>query len=112
MKAAFRPISLSLFAAFAFATLAIAQSGQPTTNTFPSRRFSAGAATSVITPRLGISLNGHFNDRVAKHIHDELHARCLVLNDGQTRLAIVVCDVCMIPREVMDEAKVLIQKRT
>jgi hypothetical protein len=90
---------------------ACAQSGQPT-NAFPPRRFSAGAATSVITPRLGISINGHVNDRVAKHIHDELHARCLVLNDGQTRLAIVVCDSCMIPREVMDAAKVLIQRRT
>jgi len=89
-----------------------AQSGQPTTNTFPPRRFSAGAATSNITPRLGVSINGHFNDRAAKHIHDELHARCLVLNDGQTRLAIVVCDSCMIPREVLDAAKALIQQRT
>jgi len=97
---------------FASAIGARAQSGQPTTNAFPSRRFSAGAATSVITPRLGVSINGHFNDRVAKHIHDELHARCLVLNDGQTRLAIVVCDSCMIPRTVMDAAKLLIQQRT
>ena len=26
----------------------------------------------------------------AKHIHDELHARCLVLDDGTTRIALVV----------------------
>lgn len=70
-----------------------------------ARQFHAGAAAGNITPRLGTSINGYFNDRRAAHIHDELHARCLVLDDGQTRLAIVVCDSCMIPREVMDAAK-------
>ena len=70
-----------------------------------ARQFRAGAATSNITPRLGTSINGYFNDRRAAHIHDELHARCLVLDDGQTRLAIAVCDSCMIPREVLDAAK-------
>ena len=69
------------------------------------RQFRAGAVTSNITPRLGTSINGYFSDRLAAHVHDELHARCLVLDDGQTRLAIVVCDSCMIPREVLDAAK-------
>ena len=77
-----------------------------------TRVFRAGAATSNITPQLGISINGHFNDRAAENIHDELRARCLALDDGQTRLAIVVCDSCMIPREVMDAAKQLIAQRT
>ncbi len=75
------------------------------------RRFQVGAATSNITPRLGISINGHFSDRKAAHVHDELHARCLVLDDGTNRLALVVCDSCMIPREVTDEAKAQIAKR-
>jgi len=105
-------ICLTVSAVFASALLVCAQSGQPATNAFPPRRFSAGAATSNITPKLGVSINGYFNDRVAKHVHDELHARCLVINDGQTRLAIVVCDSCMIPRGVMDAAKTLIQQRT
>ena len=112
MNVNLHPLLFALFSILATTLLACAQSGQPTTNASSPRRFSAGAATSVITPRLGISINGHFNDRLAKHIHDELHARCLVLNDGQTRLAIVVCDSCMIPREVMDAAKLLIQQRT
>lgn len=72
----------------------------------------AGAAASVITPPLGTSINGYFNDRAAQHVHDELHARALVLDDGQTRLAIVVCDSCMIPRSVMDAAKQQIAKRS
>ena len=56
------------------------------------KQFRAGAATSNITPPLGVSLNGGMQDRTAEHIHDELHARCLVLDDGERRVAIVVCD--------------------
>src|SRR5205823_12371130 len=43
---------------------------------------------------------------------DRLHARCLVLDDGASKIAIVVCDSCMIPREVTDPAKLLAQKAT
>ena len=75
-------------------------------------RFRAGAAAGIVTPPLGISINGGFTDRLARHIHDELHARCLVLDDGKTRLAIVVCDSCMIPRSVTDAAKALIAQRS
>jgi neutral ceramidase len=76
------------------------------------RPFRAGAATSNITPPLGGSINGSMRDREATHIHDELHARCLVLDDGSTRLAIVVGDACLIPRHVHGEAKHLIQETT
>src|ERR1039458_9869666 len=75
------------------------------------RQFRAGAATSNITPRLGTSINGYFNDLQAARVHDELQARCLVLDDGQTRLAIVVCDSCMIPREIMDAAKRRVEEK-
>jgi len=67
--------------------------------------FRAGAATSNITPPLGISMNGGMSDRAATHIHDELHARCFVLDDGTTRLGIAVCDSCMIPRAIHEAAK-------
>jgi len=33
-------------------------------------------------------------------------------DDGTTRIAIAVCDSCMIPREITDAAKVLVQKKT
>ncbi len=75
-------------------------------------QFRAGAATSNITPPLGVSLNGGMSDRTAQYIHDELHARCLVLDDGQTKLAIVVCDSCMLPRSILDEAKHLAHGHT
>lgn len=88
---------------------ALATAGQPAK---APDAFRAGASTSNITPALGASLNGHMTDRKATHIHDELHARCLVLDDGTTKLAIAICDSCMLPREVVDEAKRLIEQRT
>lgn len=69
----------------------------------PSLR--AGAAASVITPPLGESIVGGFTPFPAEHIHDELHARCLVLDDGKTKIALVVCDLLGIHRSVILEAK-------
>ena len=36
----------------------------------------------------------------------------LVLDDGKTRLAIVICDACMIGRDVFDAAKAIVHKQT
>jgi hypothetical protein len=75
--------------------------------------FLAGAAVADITPPLGASLDGIImRQGPVEHIHDNLHARALVLDDGTTRLAIVVCEVCMIPRELLDRAKDLAHERT
>lgn len=75
-------------------------------------KFLAGAATSNITPSLGTSINGNMNDIKAAHIHDELHVRCLALDDGKTRLAFAVVDNCLILREVFDESKRLVNEAT
>jgi hypothetical protein len=73
----------------------------------------AGAATSNITPLFGVKLDGGIMQiGPATHVHDELHARCLVLDDGATRLAFVVCDTTMIATEVIDHAKRIIQEAT
>lgn len=75
--------------------------------------FRAGAATSNITPALGVVLDGTIMQiGPAKHVHDELHARCLVLDDGTTRVAFVICDTTMIARELVDRARQLISQNT
>lgn len=78
----------------------------------PVSTFKAGAATSNFTPDLGAPIIGGFAPYPATHVHDELHARCLVLDDGKTRLAIVVCDLLGINRVVSAEARRLIQEST
>lgn len=74
--------------------------------------FSAGAAKSDITPELGTMIVGGTDSVRAAHVHDPLHARALVLSDGRTRLAFVVCDLLGVPVEITAEAKRLITERT
>ena len=74
--------------------------------------FRAGAATSNITPKIGTSINGNMQDALILNIHDETQARSIVLDDGQTRLAIAVSDLCMVSREVLDQAKARAHQHT
>lgn len=74
----------------------------------PPGPLKAGAATSNLTPPLGASDGGVImRGGPIRHIHDELHARCLALDDGRTRIAIAVCDLRMIARPIIDRAKQL-----
>jgi hypothetical protein len=74
--------------------------------------FRAGAAKSNISPPLGISMPGGMSDRKASNIHDELYARCLVLDNGEERLAIVICDAVALGKTTILRAKQLIQQHT
>lgn len=72
--------------------------------------FRAGIATSNITPWMGLSLAGHMRDRKVSAVNDELHVRALVLDDGETQLVLATVDSCMVPREIFDEAKRMIEE--
>lgn len=72
----------------------------------------AGAATGNITPWLGEPIVGGWNSPPAKHVHDDLHVRCLVLDDGATRIAMAIVDSVGVSREVFDDAKRQIQEAT
>ena len=94
------------------ATVVLFLAGLTAQAEIPAKVFRAGAATSNVTPPLGASINGGMVDRRATHIHDELHARCLVLDDGTTKLAFAIVDSCMIPVDVIDRAKRIVAERT
>ena len=72
----------------------------------------AGASAVDVSPPLGLPIVGNWNSPEATEIHDPLHARCLVLDDGTTRLAIVVVDNVGVGRDVLDAARRLIQEET
>ncbi len=72
----------------------------------------AGAATSNITPPIGLAETSQSRRPPPTHVHDELHARCLVLDDGQARLALVVCDLRHMSADVAAAAKRLIESST
>jgi len=72
----------------------------------------AGASAIDITPPLGIKISGYFEERIARDIHDPLFAKAFALNDGDTTLAIVVCDLIGVKRKYLDEAKRIVYERT
>ncbi|MBL8827993.1 MAG: hypothetical protein JNM18_13530 [Planctomycetaceae bacterium] len=74
--------------------------------------FRAGAATSNITPPIGADSRVRTSRPPATHVHDELHARCLVLDDGEAKLALVVCDLRHMSAEVAAGGKEIIQRMT
>jgi hypothetical protein len=62
----------------------------------------AGAAEVVITPPVGTLLDGYSGrEDGAVGVHDDLHARALVVDDGTTSAAIVSCDLIGIDRRLV-----------
>ena len=86
--------------------------GDDQTSASAERVFRAGAATSNITPPLGEKIVGGWKPFPASSIHDELHARCLVLDDGEVTLVFVICDNVGIPREVFDATRSIVHEET
>jgi len=117
------PINLKSFIAWiaclvaAAGTARSAAIAQPQSNSAaepsPRKLFRAGAHAVDITPRkLPVIVNGMFEERTATSVHDPLYSRCLVLDDGSARVAIAVVDNCLMPRELLDEAKRLAHDAT
>ncbi len=66
----------------------------------------AGIAEVDISPlKLPVLASGGFLERTGTELRDPLFARGLVLGDGRKRLAVVVVDNLMMPREMLDEVK-------
>ena len=105
----------ALVAALAFLAPGLnrpALAGSPPPSAEPPKLLRAGAAAANITPPLGQPIIGGWAAIPATHVHDELHARCLVLDNGRTRLAFVVCDNLGVHREAFDLARQWIGKET
>jgi len=72
-----------------------------------------GAAVVDVTPeQLPVLVNGGMTARSETRIKTRINARAIVLDDGQERIGMVVVDSCMMPRELLDEAKQLAATRT
>ncbi len=76
--------------------------------------FKAGAAEVCITPPIGVELAGYGPrlQRYSTDIHDHLMGQALVLDDGETRVAIVTCDLISLSAAFVREVRQLVHKRT
>ena len=78
-----------------------------------SGQLKAGAARIDVTPiKFPVFVNGGMTSRTVDKAVTPLHARAIVVDDGNERIAIVVVDSCMIGRDVLDDAKHLAATRT
>ena len=73
----------------------------------PARaELQAGTAVVDVTPQQWpLAPRGSFTPRPTDSAHDPLHVRCLVLDDGNTSIALALVDSCMVHRDVLDPAK-------
>ncbi len=65
----------------------------------------AGAAQVVITPPVGVALAGYFTPRKSIGVHDDLYARALVLENGESCIALVSCDLKSIKAATVREIR-------
>jgi hypothetical protein len=72
----------------------------------PARVFRAGACQVDVTPTtFPVIINGSFLERTAGSANDRLMSRALVLDDGRTKIAVVVVDSLMMTQDMLDDVK-------
>lgn len=73
----------------------------------------AGMAKTVITPPVGTPLSG-YGGRTdpSSEVLDDLYAKALVLDDGNERIALVVCDIIGFRIDMVNEMRAVIQQQT
>lgn len=71
-----------------------------------------GAATTVITPPLGVPLAGYYHERGSDGVHDELFSRALVLEKDGVKAALVSLDLISTRRKFVEQARELIEQQT
>ena len=74
-------------------------------------KLQAGAATSNITPWLGVTMPGSFHPRYGEDVHDELLAKALVIDNGDVRIALVTCDLIAVTEAIANAVKARIEER-
>lgn len=78
-----------------------------------AQNLRVGTASVILTPPAGMPMAGYYSTRLSTGVHDDLHAKAIVLSTGPNQTAaFVACDLIGLPPEVIDEARALIQAAT
>ena len=85
--------------------------GTVTTRAVDDTTLLVGAARTVITPPLGVSLAGSYTDRRAVGLRDDLYARAFVVDDSVSQVALVSCDLIGVRAATVAGARRIIEQR-
>jgi hypothetical protein len=67
---------------------------------------TAGAGSAIITPPVGTMMDGYTaRAEPSQGVHDDLYARAIVIDDGDTSIALVSCDLLGVDRRLVAEAR-------
>ena len=77
-----------------------------------TQQLQAGVAVADITPPVGYRMCGYFNERLSTGVLNPLHAKALVLRQGDTRAAMVFCDIIGLSADVSTRARQQVQQET
>jgi neutral ceramidase len=73
---------------------------------------TAGIAVIDITPPTNYRMSGYFNERLSTGILNPLHAKAIVLRQGEESAALVFCDIIGLSLDVSSRARAQASKKT
>jgi len=71
-----------------------------------------GLSRIDITPEVGGSMDGMMRAHGSTSIHDPITARAIVFDDGETKAAVVSCEIVGVIDEVVENVRPEVEKRT
>ena len=77
-----------------------------------SAQLTAGLAVADITPPIGYRMSGYFSERLSTGTSNPLHAKAIVLRQGDATAAMVFCDIIGLSLEVSSRARSKASERT
>ncbi|MBC8870873.1 MAG: hypothetical protein H8E44_15725 [Planctomycetes bacterium] len=105
---------VSAYSAFTLALACAVAASILAGKTFAAEKtLRAGAFAIDITPtKLPVPISGGILPRFTSNVNDPLHARCLVLDDGQAQIVIAIVDSLIVSRQQADKTKELASQAT
>lgn len=76
-----------------------------------AQQLQLGVAEADITPPAGAPLAGYYYNRDAAGVHDPLHVKAMVLEQGGVKVAMAALDLVSMPRDIVESARAIVQQR-
>ena len=73
--------------------------------------YNIGFAQEIFTPPVGVGLAGYMNKRPNVGMYDDLHARALIIQSGETKCGFLTLELCSITAELFGDLEALIVEK-
>jgi len=70
-----------------------------------------GFGASKITPERGVLMAGYFEERRSTATHDDLYAKAMIFDDGETSAGILCCDLICLQKDEVVKIRDIVSKK-